>query len=670
MLWKIKGITGNASQKDRNTILFACEELKRYLSYVTEEQIFIAEQKNWDNSGIALGIGLSEDIPKVKDVYYDDAVFIDIKGKNGVITGSNARSVLIGVYRYLREQGFVFLRPGKEGELVPEELKNQDVFVCEAASSRQRMICIEGACFYECVEDMIDWIPKVGMNGYFIQHFNPYAFFKNWYDHSERAGMEEVLNNPYHTPIPITKEEVQGMVSLFEEQIAKRSLLYTTVGHGFHCAAFGGEPGEFTPESDEVYQKRGVDQFFAQQKGERKVRGSLSFTQACYGNKEVRDKIVAGTVAYCKEHPQADYINFWLADGENNHCECEICRTKRPSDWFVMLLNELDEALTAEQLPTRVKFCVYVDLIWPPETERFHNPDRFVMTYCPISRSYSMPLPSETSYEMREFTLNKLVFPQNTEEFAAYLNGWREVFDGDCEVFDYYYMWDCYRDLGRVQTAKIIHEDLSHYDQTKFTGLVSCQGQRNFSPTALGMQMMARTLWNKDCDFDTECEDILKAEFGSSYQKAKEYLETMSECGMPHILRNEKHILSEGNEGMFQKGVDYSREFLPVIDEELEKAEGIQKLSWSNLKFSAELNRMLLEGYLDTVQKGAVNHEIPKKIIEFVNRNEWENRLYLDGYECKFMIHCMFGDLKRQIEKNQLGIHGDVTQGGIETEEK
>ena len=36
------------------------------------------------------------------------------------ISGSNPRSVLFGVYEYLKRHGFAFLYPGKEGEIVPE----------------------------------------------------------------------------------------------------------------------------------------------------------------------------------------------------------------------------------------------------------------------------------------------------------------------------------------------------------------------------------------------------------------------------------------------------------------------------------------------------------------------------------------------------------------------
>lgn len=38
------------------------------------------------------------------------------------------------------------------------------------------------------------------------------------------------------------------------------------------------------------------------------------------------------------------------------------------SDWYVILLNEIDEALTARKLPTRIVFIKYYDTNWAPLT--------------------------------------------------------------------------------------------------------------------------------------------------------------------------------------------------------------------------------------------------------------------------------------------------------------
>ena len=106
-------------------------------------------------------------------------------------------------------------------------------------------------------------------------------------------------------------------------------------------------------------------------------------------------------------------MHFWLADGSNNHCECELCRDTRPSDFYVQMLNELDEMLTARGLKTRIVFLIYVDLLWPPEQEKIANPDRFILMFAPITRTYSEPSRwTGTLPELPPFERNKLDVPE------------------------------------------------------------------------------------------------------------------------------------------------------------------------------------------------------------------------------------------------------------------
>ena len=105
---------------------------------------------------------LSAYIPAVENAELDDAIAINIQNGNGYITGSNPRSVLIAVYRFLREVGCSFVRPGLDGDIIPKKNALEDsVCVAEAASYRHRCICIEGAPNYEHISDLIDWLPKM-----------------------------------------------------------------------------------------------------------------------------------------------------------------------------------------------------------------------------------------------------------------------------------------------------------------------------------------------------------------------------------------------------------------------------------------------------------------------------------------------------------------------------
>ncbi|MBQ2510401.1 MAG: hypothetical protein II529_06235, partial [Erysipelotrichaceae bacterium] len=130
-----------------------------------------------------LWLGLSDSFDIVPDPW-DDTLLVSVENGAGYITGSNPRSVLIGVYHFLRLLGCRFLHPGKGGERIPKkELISSEISGHDklSASCRHRGLCIEGADSYENILDTIDYLPKVGMNEYFVQFMVPTEFFDRWY---------------------------------------------------------------------------------------------------------------------------------------------------------------------------------------------------------------------------------------------------------------------------------------------------------------------------------------------------------------------------------------------------------------------------------------------------------------------------------------------------------
>ena len=172
MLRKIRIYTGGQAPEEKELLLFAAEELRKYLLYVTEDDVMLIEevdgppQKNKD--GILLSTGGSDRLITTKSDE-EDSILIDIRGKDGEITANNGRALLIAVYRYLREIGYAFVRPGKDGEIYPERIGEEAVFICEKGDTKLRSVCIEGADFYGNLTDFIDWLPKIGMNSLHLQ---------------------------------------------------------------------------------------------------------------------------------------------------------------------------------------------------------------------------------------------------------------------------------------------------------------------------------------------------------------------------------------------------------------------------------------------------------------------------------------------------------------------
>ena len=74
-------------------------------------------------------------------------------------------------------------------EYVPTLSNLPPLKLTETPSYRHRCLCIEGAVSFEHVRDNIEWLPRVGMNGYFIQFREGHTFFDRWYSHENNPTM-------------------------------------------------------------------------------------------------------------------------------------------------------------------------------------------------------------------------------------------------------------------------------------------------------------------------------------------------------------------------------------------------------------------------------------------------------------------------------------------------
>lgn len=586
--------------KDNETLNFASEELKKYLERIDPGKTIILKRgTNYEiDRENAVYLGTIEQFSleglKVENPKFDDGVYIDFSFGKGIISGTNERSVLLGVYRFLKEIGCRWIRPGKDGEIIPKrDISSVDVKVVEKASYRHRGICIEGAVSYENVLDIIDWSPKVGFNSYFIQFREAYTFFDRWYSH---------INNPLKDKEPFSVGKAREFVRNLEKEIKRRGLLYHAVGHGWTCEPFGipglgwdlyeGEvPEDYIKYTAEINGKRGL------------WEGIPLNTNLCYSNPEVRRIVTDSIVEYLEEHPYIDVLHFWLADGTNNQCECEECKKALPSDFYVMMLNELDKKLTSKGIDTKIVFLLYVDLLWPPEKERIENPDRFIMMFAPITRSYSDTFkPIDASIEIPEYRRNKLIFPKNIEENIAFLKEWQKIFNGDGFDFDYHLMWAHYADPGYMDITRVIYEDIKNLKTIGLNGLISCQIQRMFFPTGLPMYVMASTLWNDKVNLEDLVKEYFTASFGPDGILVKEYLTKLSLLFEPPILRRERPPSPEFLKS-FSEIRETLSEFEPTVKRNLSLESSAISKSWLYLDYHMKIVNKL-SSILESIFKG------------------------------------------------------------------
>jgi len=167
-----------------------------------------------------------------------------------------------------------------------------------------------------------------------------------------------------------------------------------------------------------------------------------------------------------------------------------------PSDYYVMLLNELDKKLEKRGITTKIVCLVYVDLLWAPEKNKIENPDRFVLMFAPITRTYTTAFADADMSEnitLAPYVRNRLTMPRSVAENMARLSKWQnEQINKDSFDFDYHLMWDHYIDPGYYECSKVLHTDMKNLDKLGLKGMISCQAQRVAFPTRLPMYSMAK----------------------------------------------------------------------------------------------------------------------------------------------------------------------------------
>ncbi|MBB3067058.1 hypothetical protein FHS14_000028 [Paenibacillus baekrokdamisoli] len=581
-------------EHDNQTIHFAVQELVRYLGVISSCSMTYKMLEKYDKSEKGLWIGLSNDfladsLSAHEQRPYDDAIRIDVSHGNGTITGVNPRSVLLAVYRFLNELGCRWVRPGVDGEYLPRmDFRSFAVNVHERASYPYRGICMEGAVSVEHVTDMIDWMAKVGFNSYFIQFREAYHFFERWYNH---------LNNPLKSPPEdFNVEAARTYVERAKQEIQRRGMIYQAVGHGWTCAPFGIQGLSWEKWEEEIDPE--ITPYFAQVNGKRELWEGIPInTELCYSNGEARDKMVKEIVLYASLHPEVDLLHVWLSDGSNNQCECERCVLESPSDLYVKLMNELDEALTNQELGNRIVFLIYHELLWPPEKEKIVNPNRFVMQFAPITRTYRQSFAAIDSVpDVPPFFRNKLDLPQTVEGNVSFLNAWRSQFQGDSFDFDYHFMWAHQRDPGYVQISKVLHEDIRHLHQLGLNGFVSCQVQRCFFPNGIAMTVMARTLWNKEISFSDIAEDYFASAYGKDGMACLAYATKLSELYFE--LNLEKALTREDidSQSLFSKVYSLFHQFESVIESNIQRENQCHARSWEYMKLHTDIWKELTHG--------------------------------------------------------------------------
>jgi len=541
------------------TVDFAAEELKKYLRMMMPRcgEILIKYAPD-ANGGFRLGLmaDFGIDTSEAPDIELDDILYIDTDTRGGIIAGSNPRSVLLAVYKYLTLNGCRWLFPGIDGELIP--IKNiEPTKYHKMADCRFRGQCNEGAEAQHLMMEAIDFAPKIGMNVFMMEFDNPRCYYDTYYYHT--------FNTENRTPEPVSPETVLQWKRQCEVEIAKRGLQFHDIGHGWTAEAFGIDTSDGWVTHDDGHIPEESRQFVAMVDGKRGLHHGIALaTNFCMSCSKARGMVVNRIADYAERATNVDYLHVWLADGRNGHCECEECRKKIPSDWYVIMLNELDTELTRRQLATRIVLICYTDTTWAPKTAFIKNPGRFSLLVAAINRDFTKPLSKNVDISkivLPPFELNKTLPPKSFEEYIAHQKRWEKTCSLKSFAYEYHFWWPGFRDLGLFGMTKVIHDDIVGYKSNGFYGVIEDGSQRSFFPNGLAFFVFSSTLFDTAAEHEELVTDYFSHAYGEDYKEVIEFFVRLGDA-VPFAYLSQK----EAKDGAFYK---------PEIVNSLKKVEKI-----------------------------------------------------------------------------------------------
>ena len=636
---------------------YAAEELKKYLRMMMPEGGDISIAYNPEaTDGFRLGLmqDFGLDVSDAEDTELDDILYIDCDTKGGIIAGSNHRSVLLSVYEYLRKNGCKWLMPGVDGELIPiKDIK--PVKYRHKPSMRYRGWCNEGTEFQQCMIDAIELAPKLGLNVFMLEFRIPSGYYTRYYNHQ--------FNEAYRAPEPITTQQIIRWKAQTEVEIQKRGLQFHNIGHGFTIDPFK-IPGT------EQYQVKVTDDIIPEEtkkhlaffEGKRGfMHGSIINTNFCMSSPEARKIVVDDIVDYSYRHSNTDYLHVWLSDGQNCHCECDECCKMTPSDWYMMLMNEIDEALKAKGLSTRIVFIAYVDSTWAPEKIKINNPDRFALLFAPITRTYTETLPAKKSdIVLRPYVRNKLKFPMSLEEYFAYLEKWREVWPGSNISYEYHFWRQHHYEITGLVLARRINEDVKCYIENGVAGIIEDASQRSFFPTGLAFYTYARSMFDASQSADELLEEYFSGAFGKDWEKFRDYLLELSEA-IPYNYTASRFTLNE------KISPYYNPDLVPTIKktyEILERGRALIKEHYNSdyrvqtvAVRNLEAHTVYVEGLARAFEYKAVGNDERSKelfyeMMDKMGKLEPKIERYFDFTQCHFALQQIFVHSKTNLPEN------------------
>lgn len=471
--------------KDNNPDMqFAASELKKYLQFAYNVEIYI---KGADTAQCNGAVVLSISSKKSADAERHDEFSITAEEGRLLISGSNKRSLLYGVYKFLKEYiGYKWVNP--EYRFNPAEAPEIiNIFNRNyKADFPKRGLVLENSESLEYVVRIVDWMAKNDYNSIFFT-FHLWERYKH----------------------------------VLRREIENRGLMLTLGGHNIDM---------FLP-ADRYFASN--PEWFSLYNGERMD------TQPCFSSEAGTDTIIGSILKYCKNEAIINTICIWPNDNLYT-CKCGQCVQSGFIKTYIKFLEKLKKRVLQEGMKINIQHIAYnAQLEWDmldniPESNELDT----LLACWGRDYTYDFAHPSN-EYDVR--------FKKVVENWAAACNN---IFGTRLSVFEYYGdYWmqtalfpplirtiindvDFLRKAGTYEITclivpfylpeKIIQEELLHKELPADSAEYEFNSER--SVLWFNLYALASKMWNCGASYEDIMKSYCKACFGQEDTKAAKLL--------------------------------------------------------------------------------------------------------------------------------------------------
>ena len=250
------------------------------------------------------------------------------------------------------------------------------------------------------------------------------------------------------------------------------------------------------------------------------------------------------------------------------------------------------------------------------------------MNVCAISRDYTESVSENidvSSINFTPFVHNSGVYPSRVDEYLAYADKWKKLCHIPTLAYEYHFWRPYFRDLGMLDSAKIIYKDVIGYRANGCGGMIEDGSQRSFFPNGLLFYVYASTLFDCSQSFEDIVEDYFSHAYGEDFREVYSFFERMGGEDQHKFLNGKLSANSEKGDfynpnmaEVFRKKAVITDEFTSFVNDHKNMPYRAQTVSYRMLARYLEYCKGIARPL--ALKALGANAESREEYFEFANR--------------------------------------------------